>query len=118
MLLAGIAVLVWLGKSKMGVMRYLANKNRLWNGSPVSFLFPLAVCVTMAALAVWAAAMLLRKKAHPKGHGFCFARSALPQQFLRRCLAQAAFGLTILLARPARLSRCCRCVCTGEQGPP
>jgi hypothetical protein len=64
-LLAGIGVLLWLDKNSMGVMRYLANKNRIWNQASWTGWLLIAGAVAMTALLVWACLVLFS----PKGKG-------------------------------------------------
>ena len=61
-LLAGMGALLWLDKNSMGVMRYLANKNRVWNHAPWTGWLLIAAAIAMAALLVWAGWMLVSPK--------------------------------------------------------
>jgi hypothetical protein len=57
-LLAGAGALVWLDKKSMGVMRYMANKNRIWSRSTWAGWAPALAAVAAAALLIWAVVMM------------------------------------------------------------
>ena len=60
--MAGCAALVLLSKKSMGVMRYIANKNRVWGQTTWAAWMPVALGITAAGLIAWAVAMLASRK--------------------------------------------------------
>lgn len=87
-------LLMWLYKNKMGVKRYVLNKNRIIKGLALPTWLPILAAVALCALAVFAAFKcrgnnIKKKPAQPKWALLCFL--------------SLASGLFILLASPAQV---------------
>ena len=64
LLLLGIAVLLRLERNYMGVMRYMANQNRIWNQAAWSDWVSAATAALMLCLLIWA--VIMTRLTYPK----------------------------------------------------
>jgi hypothetical protein len=76
-LLAGAGALVWLDKKSMGVMRYMANKNRIWSRSAWAGWAPALLAAAAAALLIWAVIMTASSRTRKKRPWALLAASSL-----------------------------------------
>ncbi len=61
-LLTSAGMLVWFDKNSMGVMRFLANKNRVWNQELWSSWVLMIAAVVAAGLLIWTVIMVVSSK--------------------------------------------------------
>ena len=90
LLLAGCGALVQLDKKSMGVMRYLANKNRVWGQAVWTSWMPVAVEVAMAGLLVLSIAVLVSGKSKSARRPWALLAAASLLSMLFVCAAEAA----------------------------
>ena len=90
LLLAGCGALVQLDKKSMGVMRYLANKNRVWGQAMWTSWMPIAVGIAMAGLLVWGCVMLASRKSEGARRPWALLAAASLLSLLFVCAAGTA----------------------------
>lgn len=61
-LLTGAGMLIWFDKNSMGMMRFLANKNRVWNQELWSSWMPMIAAIVAASLLIWTVIMVVASK--------------------------------------------------------
>ncbi len=121
-LLAGAVALPILEKKFMGFMRFLVNKNRVWNAAPLAAWLPYLLAGLLAAALVWGLVKLFGQKAN--GHkrplallAACCLVAAGFVLFACTAYTRAYWFISAILAVIAAL-QWVKCLCaTGRRSP-